>query len=790
MGLMVRKISKTASKKPRQRHQRQSTDLLLQHRRLLRESAISPDVARARGYRSVESEADLLKLGFSKHQLQVPALLIPTYSVYGEVAFYQIRPDHPRQRRGKPVKYEPPAGTRMSLDVHPRIRDQLADPTIPLWITEGSRKADSAISNGLCCISLLGVWNWRGTNEHGGKTALADWEMIALNGRLLILAFDSDVMEKPEVRLALDRLAAFLERRGATVRYAQLPPGPNGAKTGLDDFLAEHSVDDLEENIVDSLPPRTDLRLIRTADDAPTVDHKEVLTGQARHEHLAAFAAELWRKNVDPQHVTYRVIAANEASCDPPLEESEVSGVVDWAFRIPHEVFNGDKVITARLAKHLAMEGIIRRGEDGLLYRYQEGVFRPSGEAWLADQARLRLGSCFRRNHLEEVLYYIGKGKVQVSAEHCAHPDLINCTNGLLDWRNGKLQPHDADLVSLNQIPVAWRPDARCPRIEAFLEDVLPDGKAVEFWYEASGYALHDGNPLRKAILLYGSGGNGKSTALNLLRALLGAENVSSVPIQTLAENRFAPADLYGKVANICGDLDVRAIQRTDQFKQLTGGDTIRAERKHRDAFSFRWRGLPLFSTNEHLISHDQSPAWFDRWIIVPFEERIAGTERESLDLLSELTVREELEGYFVQAVAGLQRLMERGKFQLTPALQRMKTAYRDKADSVLAFVKECCQLDTSREGLKTFAIRRAELYVKYEIWCEEERRKPLNRPRFGKRFKRLFPEVQECRVRGSVLWRGLVMQPDYGGFRIPTPIVADRVVKKIRRRSSKRRKK
>src|SRR5262245_9321874 len=153
-----------------------STALLLlpHHSGLLEASAVSEAVVRARGYRSVEKKAELRKLGFSEAQRCVPALVCPVYDVTGEIAFYQIRPDHPRvSSGGKPCKYEMPAKVRMTLDCHPSIRHKLADPAIPLFITEGIRKADAAISQGLCCIALLGVWNFRGTNELGGKTVLA-----------------------------------------------------------------------------------------------------------------------------------------------------------------------------------------------------------------------------------------------------------------------------------------------------------------------------------------------------------------------------------------------------------------------------------------------------------------------------------------------------------------------------------------------------------------------------------------------------------------------------------------
>jgi hypothetical protein len=69
-------------------------------------------------------------------------------------------------------KYETPRGTKMIMDVPPLARLHRGDPNKPLFITEGARKADSITSRGYCCIALLGVWNWRGTNDHGGKTVL------------------------------------------------------------------------------------------------------------------------------------------------------------------------------------------------------------------------------------------------------------------------------------------------------------------------------------------------------------------------------------------------------------------------------------------------------------------------------------------------------------------------------------------------------------------------------------------------------------------------------------------
>jgi hypothetical protein len=70
---------------------------------------------------------------------------------------------------GKPRKYETPFQQPGGIDIPPAVKDQIGDPTVPLFITEGSKKADSAVSAGLCCVSVLGVCNEDVT------TGQADW---------------------------------------------------------------------------------------------------------------------------------------------------------------------------------------------------------------------------------------------------------------------------------------------------------------------------------------------------------------------------------------------------------------------------------------------------------------------------------------------------------------------------------------------------------------------------------------------------------------------------------------
>lgn len=219
--------------------------LLQRHLDHLRASGIPDEVIKERGYESVLGRKRLADLGFSSAQQRTPGILIPLYAPDGSLAGYQYRPDNPRMSDGKPIKYETPSGGNIRLDVPPRCRPGLADPSIDLWFTEGIKKGDALAGHGLCAAALLGVWGFKGKNRLGGITVLADFDSIMLKGRRVIIAYDSDVSTKPEVKQAMERLGEHLHRKGAKLHVVLLPQdGTN--KVGVDDYLLTHSVEELQ----------------------------------------------------------------------------------------------------------------------------------------------------------------------------------------------------------------------------------------------------------------------------------------------------------------------------------------------------------------------------------------------------------------------------------------------------------------------------------------------------------------------------------------------------------------
>jgi Domain of unknown function (DUF3854) len=306
--------------------------LFPQHQQLLADSAISVEVASERGYATADTKTALGRLGFKPYQQRVPSMLIPVWDERGQIALHQHRPDSPRRTdTGKTIKYEFPAKARMVVDVPPRVRDRLGDPKVPLWLTEGVRKADAAVTAGLACLGLLGVWNWRGANNDGGKTALAFWEAVALNDRLVYVAFDSDVMINRAVHSAIVRLGAFLQRRGATLAYVYLPTGQGGAKVGLDDYLAAGGTvdelvrlaraDPIEKPLLDEDAPRAS-----GGDEKPGTTTKPPPTRRTLAEVETAFRAHHKHGDLVALRATLAAYAANMRLDGDPVWLGLVSG--------------------------------------------------------------------------------------------------------------------------------------------------------------------------------------------------------------------------------------------------------------------------------------------------------------------------------------------------------------------------------------------------------------------------------------------------------------------------------
>ena len=207
-----------------------------------------------------------------------------------------------------------------------------------------------------------------------------------------------------------------------------------------------------------------------------------------------------------------------------------------------------------------------------------------------------------------------------------SNPKIINVRNGLLDIDTMNLLPHDPSKVFLYQINASYNPSAKCPTFKQFLSDVLvdksfrPDKELVRIIQEFAGYCFYIPCSFDKALMLYGEGSNGKNVLIYVLNSLFKGF-VSNVHFEEIGEDRFASADLAGKLLNVSGELSASAKLRDGKVKAIISGEPIRAQRKHQKPFDFAPFAKHIITTNNLPVTLDRSFGFFRRFKVICFRQ-------------------------------------------------------------------------------------------------------------------------------------------------------------------------
>lgn len=366
--------------------------------------------------------------------------------------------------------------------------------------------------------------------------------------------------------------------------------------------------------------------------------------------------------------------------------------------------FHPEFGLKAHAASHAVLSDMsLRIGPDGGFWGYDGGLWAPAGKRISMSVVKL-LGDRYRPHHESAIERVI---RALVDDLGPTQENKINMVNGMLHWSGPdepEMLPHHEAYASTVQLPVRYVADSTCTDFDAFVASSVAEDDQLRLW-EILGYMMLWGNPLQRMFLLTGGGGNGKGVFLNVLKALLGKRNMSTVPLHAFINDRFAAADLFGKLANICGDIDTTYLESTGRIKELAGEDDIRAEHKGERAFSFRFDGKSIFSANGIPGSSDASVGWTRRWEVVEFPNAPA---RPDPGLVRRLTRPESLEGIARKSVAALRDLMARGAFTHGAAADRVHEQFAQRSNKVLLWLDETATRDPAgwydrRELLKAF---------------------------------------------------------------------------------------
>jgi putative DNA primase/helicase len=383
-------------------------------------------------------------------------------------------------------------------------------------------------------------------------------------------------------------------------------------------------------------------------------------------------------------------------------------------------ILDGRTLNVPNLVKAVLLMGPIEIDKSGSLWAYADGVWKPDAERELTRRVELCTGDRFRSDHAHQAQFLIQSREPMITGLGPSH--LINVRNGMLDWFTGELIDHSPDYYSTYQLTVPWNPDAQCTTIDSWMQETFSPDLHALLW-QVMGVVIYPGMGPQQAVALIGGGNNGKSTYQRLCAGLLPASAYVAIDPRDLATNRFASAELFGKTANICGDIERFTFNSTAEFKKITGDDPIRAERKHKNPFTFTSQATNLFSGNKMPPSRDATLGWFRRWHIVPLDRQISGPPNRAL----EPALHAELEGALVRAVQGLREVMAQGGYDRPEACLAAAREYEYSCNSTRLFISEKVQFGSKFKA----PVSREAIYGAYKAFCSTENLEVESRPKF-----------------------------------------------------------
>ena len=316
-------------------------------------------------------------------------------------------------------------------------------------------------------------------------------------------------------------------------------------------------------------------------------------------------------------------------------------------------------------------------------------------------------------------------------------PYLLGVANGVVDLRTGMIRSGHPDDRLTMQVPVQYHVKAECPRWQQFLHQVFQrDGELIGFVQRALGYSLTGSVREQVLFLCYGTGSNGKSVFLDMLRNVLG-DYAMNIPF-TVLELQQRPS-LTNDLASMAGRRLVTSSETNEstrlneaRIKALTGGDPITARFLYSESFTYEPVAKFWLAVNHLPRVRDDSYGFWRRVRVLPFNEQFTG---DDADKGLPFKLLEELPGILNWGVQGALNWRLVG---LAPpsAVMTATQAYRKDNDELDGFVADCCVV---ADGVRA---EPGHLFSEYQRWSKEQgilERHRLGSRSFGTRIRERF---------------------------------------------------
>lgn len=484
-----------------------------------------------------------------------------------------------------------------------------------------------------------------------------------------------------------------------------------------------------------------------------------------RNNTLTSLAGTMRRKGMADTAIEAALQAENLARCRPPLDPVEVSAIASSIMRYP--AASGDDVL-----KSLTDTGNASRfGKcyaEKLMYVFGVGWVIWDGLRWRRDQTDevIELAKQLTRDIYVEgdalddgarvAVAKHAKASQQASrikamielarslpelatrAELLDSQDmLLGVANGVVNLKTAKLQPAQREELMTRHSSVAFDAEALCPKFVTFIDQVTGgDNDLARYLQRVVGYSLTGRTTEQCLFFLYGSGANGKSTFLNLVKELLGADFAQQTPSETLMAKRSPATNDLARLAGIrvvvANEVEDGSLLAEALVKQMTGGEAISARFHYQEYFEFTPKFKLFIAGNHKPVIRGRDEGIWRRIRLIPFEVAIA-PEKQDKHLQEKL--RAELAGILNWAIKGCLDWQEAG-LDTPRVITDAVNSYRTEMDYIAQWLGEACTVAPNLECKASTA------YSSYRFWAEANGYRPMASGMFSRDFETRFTKV------------------------------------------------
>lgn len=482
-----------------------------------------------------------------------------------------------------------------------------------------------------------------------------------------------------------------------------------------------------------------------------TMEFLNLEPGDGRNQSLFNYILTLQSNDFSVEESRECIRLINKYILKVPLSDDELEVILrDDAFKKP-VFFKGTTFLFDKFATYIKNNNHIIR-INNQLHLYRDGIY-VSGQAEIEAEMIKHIPQ-LNRSKRTEVLSYLD---IMIRENTPASPaHMIAFRNGILNIKDDSFTPFSPDIVITNRIEWDYNPHAYCELTDKTLDKIACNDPYIRaLLEEAAGFCMFRRNELGKAFILTGTGSNGKSTYLNMLKHMLGKHNVSSLDLKKLGD-RFSTVMLFGKLANIGDDISDEFIMDASIFKKIVTGETIDAEQKGQPKFEFEPYVKLFFSANNipRMGKGRDSAAILRRLVIIPFDAKFSSDDPDYNPHIGDALRSQESMEYLIQlGLKGLKRILETKKFSESEKVQKELEEYEESNNPVLGFIKEIELSDDFKIENEPVS----EVYKRYQEYCLSNNLQPMSNIEFSKQINRILNMQVVVKRAGNKTYRVFV---------------------------------